>query len=142
MHHCTTFFPLNNKDFSIIQEIIDKFAHSKKIITDNRRYLPNSKVGLSIPCPTSRHQISRVTLIKNILLLQHENRTLPGWATIMINALNLIGFTSLETLLIYAGKADLMLDVKHITSLGFASLANLLDNFLTVTKLFRINGLH
>ena len=59
----------------------------------------------------------------------------------MINALNLIGFTSLETLLISAGKADLMLAVKHITSLGFASLANLLDNFLTVTKLFRNDGL-
>ena len=107
----------------------------------NRRYLPNSKAGLSIPCLTSRHQSSRVALLKKCLLLQRENRTLPGWAMILIKALNLIGFTSLEVLLISAGKADLMLAVKHLAGLGFATLACLLDNFLTVTKLFRNDGL-
>ena len=60
---------------------------------------------------------------------------------ILIKALNLIGFTSLEVLLISAGKADLMLAVKHLAGLGFATLACLLDNFLTVTKLFRNDGL-
>ena len=59
----------------------------------------------------------------------------------MINTLNLIGFTSLETLLISAGKADLMIAVKHLAGLGLATLANPLDNFLTVTKLFRNDGL-
>ena len=107
----------------------------------NRRYLPHSRAGLSIPCLASRHQGSRVALLKNILLLQRENRTLPGWALIMIKALNLIGFTSLEVLLMSAGKADLMLAVKHLAGLGFDTLADLLGNFLSVTKLFKNDGL-
>ena len=141
LHHCTTAFPLNNHDFSPIQKIIDKFAHSKKIMKGNRRYLPHSRAGLSIPCLASRHQGSRVALLKNILLLQRENRTLPGWALIMIKALKLIGFTSLEVLLMSAGKADLMLAVKHLAGLGFDTLADLLRNFLSVTKLFKNDGL-
>ena len=141
LHHCTTAFPLNNKDFAPIQKIIDKFSHSKKIMKGNRRYLPQSRAGLSVPCLASRHQGSRVALLKNILLLQRENRTLPGWALILIKALNLIGFTSLEVLLRSAGKADLMLAVKHLAGLGFDSLANLLSNFLVITKLFKNDGL-
>ena len=100
----------------------------------NRRYLPHSRAGLSIPCLTSRHQGSRVPLLKNILLLQRENRTLPGWALILIKALNLKGFTSLEVLLRSAGKADLMLAVKYLVGLGLDSLADLPGNFLSITK--------
>ena len=103
----------------------------------NRRYLPHSKAGLSIPCLTPRQQGSRVALLKNILLLQREKRTLPGWAMIIIKALNLISFTSLKVLLMSAGKADLMLAVKPLTGLGFETLADLLGNFLSVKN----NGL-
>ena len=60
---------------------------------------------------------------------------------IMIKALNLIGFTSLEVLLMSAGKADLMLAVKHLAGLGFTTPPDLLGNFLSVTKLFKNNGL-
>ena len=102
----------------------------------NRRYLPHSRAGLSIPCLTTRHQGSRVALLKNILLLQRENRTLPGCALILIKALNLIGFTSLEVLLRSAGKADLMQAVKHFAGLGLDSLADLLSNFLTNYQAF------
>ena len=105
------------------------------------RYLPHSRAGLSVTCLTSRHQGSRVALLKNFLLLQRENRTLPGWALILIKALNLIGFTSLEVLLRSAGKADLMLAVKHLAGLGLDSLADLLSNFLAITKLFKNDGL-
>ena len=59
----------------------------------------------------------------------------------MTKALSLIRFTSLETLLISAGKANLMLAIKHLAGLGFATLANLIDNILTVTKLFTNYGL-
>ena len=34
-----------------------------------------------------------------------------------------------------AGKADLMLAVKHLAGLGFKTLADLLGNFLSITKL-------
>ena len=33
------------------------------------------------------------------------------------------------------------LAIKHLAGLGFAILANLIDNFLTVTKLFKNDGL-
>ena len=58
----------------------------------------------------------------------------------MIKAVNLIGFTSLEVLLMSVGKADLMLAVKHLAGLGFYTLADLLGNFLSITKLFKNNG--
>ena len=59
----------------------------------------------------------------------------------MINALNLIGFTSLEALLISAGRAELKLPVKYPAGLGFSTLANLRGIFQTVAKLFKNNGL-
>ena len=40
-----------------------------------------------------------------------------------------------------AGKVDLMLAVKHLASLGFETLADLLGNFPSVTKLLKNVGL-
>ena len=40
-----------------------------------------------------------------------------------------------------AGKADLMLAVKHLACLGLETLADILGNFLSVTKIFKNDGL-
>ena len=87
LYHCTSAFPLKNKDFSDIQKLIDNFTHKKKVMCDNRKYLPFRRAGLALPCLTSKHQATRLALLKNIILLKRDNKTIPGWAIILDKAL-------------------------------------------------------
>ena len=107
LDHCTAAFPLKLKNFSGIQKIIDNFTHKKKGMSGNRKYLPFSRAGLALPCLTSRHQAARLALLKNIILLKRENKTITGWAIILDKALKTLGFSSLENLLFRSGYADL-----------------------------------
>ena len=72
-------------------------------MSGNRKYLPFSRAGLALPCLISRHQAARLALLKNIILLKRENKTIPGWAIILDKALEKLGFNSLENLLIQLG---------------------------------------
>ena len=102
---------------------------------DYRKYLPFSRAGLALPCLTSRHQAARLALIKNIILLKRDNKTIPGWAIILNKALEKLGSNSLENLLISSGYADLQLVRKHLAKLGFHSLSALFDNYITISNL-------
>ena len=104
-------------------------------MSGNRKYLPFSRAGLAFPCLMSRHQAARLALLKNIILLKRENKTIPGWAIILDEALKKLGFDSLENLLISSGYADLQLVKKHLAKLGLASLSALFDNYITISKL-------
>ena len=135
LHHCTTAFYLTSKDFASTQQIIDKFTHKKKIMSGKRKYLPTSRAGLALPCLATRHQGARLAMLKNIILLKRDNKTIPGWAIILEKCLQKIGFLSIENLLISAGFADLKLVKKYLNKIGFTSLAMLFDNFINVSNL-------
>ena len=74
-------------------------------------------------------------LLKNIILLKRDQKTIPGWAIILDNALQKLGFRSLENLLISSGYADLQLVRKHLAKLGLLSLSALFDNYITISNL-------
>ena len=108
-------------------------------MSGNRKYLPFSRAGLALPCLTSRHQAARLALLKNIILLKRDNKTIPGWAIILDKALEKIGFNSLENLLISSGYADLQLVRKHLSKLGLRTLYALFDNYITISNLLSNN---
>ena len=107
----------------------------KKVPSGKRKYLPASRAGLAIPCLVSKHQGARLALLKNIILLKRDNRTIPGWAIILEEALRMIRFNYLEGLLLSAGHADLQLAHKHLLALGFFSLAMLFENYILISNL-------
>ena len=74
-------------------------------------------------------------MLKNIILLKRDNKTIPGWAIILEKCLQKIGFLSIENLLISAGFADLKLVKKYLNKIGFTSLAMLFDNFINISNL-------
>ena len=113
LYHCTAAFPLKLKDFSGIQKIIENFNHQKKVMSGNRKYLNFCRAGLALPCLTSRHQAARLALLKNIILLKRENKTIPGWVIILKKALKKLDFSSLKNLLISSGYADLQLQLQE-----------------------------
>ena len=104
-------------------------------MSGNRKYLPSSRAGLALPCLTSRHQAARLAMLKNIILLKRDNKTIPGWAIILDNALKILGFSSLENLLISSGYADLQLVKKNLAKLGLISLSALFENYITISNL-------
>ena len=135
LYHCTAAFPLKLRDFSGIQKIIDNFTHKKKTMSGSRKYLPLSRACLALPCLTSRHQAARLAMLKNIILPKIDNQTIPGWAIILEKALQKLGFSSLENLLISSGYADLQLVRKHLAQLGLLSFSALFDNYITISNL-------
>ena len=110
-----------------------KDYESKKVISTKQQSRPcNSLPGLATP------RFQSCLTEKKHLLLQRENRSLPGWAIVLTNALRIIVVTTLENLLLSSGKADLLLAKKHRNSLGFSTVANLIDNFLNVLNSSKI----
>ena len=110
-------------------------------MSGNRKYLHFSRAGLAFPCLTSRHQAARLALLKNIILLKRDNKTIPGWSIILDKALEKLGFNSLKNLHISSGYADLQLIRKHLTKLGLISLSALFKNYITISNLLSNNDI-
>merc|ERR1711872_787241 len=126
----------SRNDFSNLQQMLDEFAHKKRISAGNRKYLPLRYGGLYIPDVYLKHLTLRMSLIKKLAFKLSNGMTLPSWAEILVHVLKTYGFDPL-TLFKSFGNQDLEIVIKVLDNQGLLTLSSIFADILKVNLLFQ-----
>ena len=139
LYSSITAFDISEKELAQTQKKISNFVHKKRILGGSSKFLPYNKGGIRVPKILEKQAVARAALIKGLYTKIINNETLPSWGYILIKALNFIGYKSFSCLLKTLGSADLKFIFKHLTELGFHSLASLFSNIESIRASFDNN---
>ena len=139
LYSAITAFDISERELAKTQSKISNFVHRKRILGGRSKYLPYSKGGIRVPKIYEKQSVARAALLKGLYTKSINNETLPTWGYILIKALNFIGYKSLSCLFRTLGSADLKFISKHLTEIGFHSLASLFSNIENIKASFDNN---
>ena len=139
LYSSITAFDISEKELAQTQKKISNFVHKKRILGGSSKFLPYNKGGIRVPKVFEKQSVARAALIKGLYTKIINKETLPSWGYILIKTLNFIGYKSLSCLFKTLGQADLKFIYKHLTELGFHSLASLFSNIESIRASFDNN---